>query len=55
MSQAEIDRMVSEAEQYKAEDEAKESKVEAENGLETYCFTMRNTLQEARRKVPGIV
>ena len=35
--------MASEAEQYKAEDEANKGKLEANNGLENYCFTMRNT------------
>merc|ERR1711939_1252621 len=50
LSQSEIDRMVSEAEQYRAEDEANKGKVEAKNGLENYCFTMRNTLQEEKLK-----
>merc|ERR1712224_832578 len=44
------DRMVSEAEQYRAEDEANKGKAEAKNGLENYCFTMRNTLQEEKLK-----
>jgi L1 cell adhesion molecule like protein len=48
LSQAEIDRMVQEAEKYAAEDEANKSKIEAKNGLENYCFTMRNTLQEEK-------
>merc|ERR1712202_106694 len=50
LSQSEIDRMVSEAEKFKAEDEANKGKVEAKNGLENYCFTMRNTLQEEKLK-----
>merc|ERR1739840_81828 len=50
LSQAEIDRMVQEAEKYKAEDEVNRSKIEAKNGLENYCFTMRNTLQEEKLK-----
>merc|ERR1712061_887412 len=50
LSQAEIDRMVQEAEKYKAEDEANKKKVEAKNGLENYCFTMRNTLNEEKLK-----
>merc|ERR1712091_490339 len=50
LSQAEIDRMVQEAEKYKAEDDANRGKVEAKNGLENYCFTMRNTLQEEKLK-----
>merc|ERR1719305_1517201 len=50
LSQAEIDRMVQEAEKYAAEDEANKNKIEAKNGLENYCFTMRNTLQEEKLK-----
>merc|ERR1712070_953872 len=49
-SQAEIDRMVQEAEKFRAEDEQNKSKIEAKNGLENYCFTMRNTLQEEKLK-----
>merc|ERR1711865_17721 len=50
LSQAEIDRMVQEAEKFRAEDEEHKSKVEAKNGLENYCFTMRNTLNEEKLK-----
>merc|ERR1711861_86870 len=32
----------------RAEDEANRGKVEAKNGLENYCFTMRNTLTEEK-------
>jgi len=48
LSQAEIDRMVQEAEKFRAEDEQNRGKVEAKNGLENYCFTMRNTLTEEK-------
>merc|ERR1711985_82497 len=48
LSQSEIDRMVAEAEKFKAEDESNKQKIEAKNGLENYCFTMRNTLQEEK-------
>merc|ERR1719182_418096 len=48
LSQAEIDRMVQEAEKYSAEDEANKKKIEAKNGLENYCYSMRNTLQEEK-------
>merc|ERR1711894_63360 len=44
------DRMVQEAETYRAEDESNKSKIESKNGLENYCFTMRNTLQEEKLK-----
>merc|ERR1712186_77379 len=50
LSQAEIDRMVQEAEKYAGEDSKLKEKVEAKNGLENYCFTMRNTLQEEKLK-----
>merc|ERR1711964_6424 len=48
LSQAEIDRMVSEAEKYKAEDEANRQKIEAKNGIENYCYSMRNSLSEEK-------
>jgi L1 cell adhesion molecule like protein len=41
---------VFEAEKYREEDEQNRSKVEAKNGLENYCFTMRNTLNEEKLK-----
>merc|ERR1712228_919681 len=50
LSQSEIDRMVQEAEKFRAEDESAKSKIEAKNGLENYCFTMRNTLSEEKLK-----
>ncbi|OLQ05430.1 Heat shock 70 kDa protein [Symbiodinium microadriaticum] len=48
LSQSEIDRMVQE--KFRAEDEANKMKIEAKNGLENYCFTMRNTLNEEKLK-----
>merc|ERR1712167_59953 len=41
---------VQEAEKYRAEDDVAKQKIEAKNGLENYCFTMRNTLQEDKLK-----
>merc|ERR1712003_239401 len=38
------------AEKYASEDSKLKEKVEAKNGLENYCFTMRNTLQEEKLK-----
>merc|ERR1712132_22033 len=51
LSQAEIDRMVQEAEKYRAEDEANKTKVEAKNGLENYCFQMKNSVSEMKDKI----
>merc|ERR1712093_390653 len=50
LSKEDIEKMVSDAEKYKAEDEAMKEKIEAKNGLENYCFQMKNTLQEEKLK-----
>eukprot|EP00391_Amoebophrya_sp_Ameob2_P010383 CAMPEP_0178988634 /NCGR_PEP_ID=MMETSP0795-20121207/3912_1 /TAXON_ID=88552 /ORGANISM="Amoebophrya sp., Strain Ameob2" /LENGTH=652 /DNA_ID=CAMNT_0020679915 /DNA_START=288 /DNA_END=2246 /DNA_ORIENTATION=- len=50
LSQGDIDRMVAEAEKYKAEDDMNKTKIEAKNGLENYCFNMRNTLDDPNLK-----
>jgi L1 cell adhesion molecule like protein len=50
LSQADIDRMVSEAEKYAQEDEAQKVKIEAKNGLENYCFQMRNSMEDEKLK-----
>ncbi|GMJ15433.1 ARABIDOPSIS HEAT SHOCK PROTEIN 70, heat shock protein 70 [Hibiscus trionum] len=46
LSKDEIERMVQEAERYKAEDEEVKKKVEAKNGLENYAYNMRNTVKD---------
>jgi len=53
MSAEEIERLVQEAERYKAEDESNRARVEAKNGLENYAFSIRNTFNE--EKVAGAV
>jgi L1 cell adhesion molecule like protein len=50
LSQSEIDRMVAEAERFKAEDEANKERIEAKNALENFCYTMRNTLDDEKLK-----
>merc|ERR1711907_881430 len=50
LSKEDIEKMVNDAEKYKAEDEAMKSKVEAKNGLESYCFQIKNTLNEEKLK-----
>merc|ERR1712137_36191 len=44
LSPDEIERMVSEADKYKAEDDANRNRVEAKNGLENYCYSLKSTL-----------
>ena len=46
LSKEEIERMVQEAEKYKAEDEAAASRITAKNGLESYSYNLRNTLSD---------
>merc|ERR1711990_17409 len=46
LSKDDIERMVQEAEKYKAEDESNKSRVEAKNALENYAYNMRNTLND---------
>jgi len=51
MSADDIERLVAEAERFKAEDEANRARIEAKNGLENYCFQVKNTLND--EKVAG--
>jgi len=46
LTKEDVERMVQEAEKYKAEDEAARKKVDAKNGLENYAFNMRSTLRD---------
>ncbi|XP_033634021.1 heat shock 70 kDa protein IV-like [Asterias rubens] len=46
LSQADIDRMLSDAEKYKAEDEAQRERVTARNGLEGYAFSLKQAVNE---------
>jgi len=50
LSQDEIDRIVEDAEKYKAEDEEKKKQIQAKNDLENYIYQMRNTLDDSKFK-----
>merc|ERR1719359_1354842 len=50
LSKEEVDRLVMEAERYKDEDEKLKKKVEAKNGLEAYCFQIKNQLNDEKLK-----
>jgi len=50
LSSEEVERMVAEAEKYKAEDEANASRIQAKNGLENYCYSMKNTMNDEKLK-----
>jgi len=51
LSKDDIERMVREAEQYKAEDSKNKEKVESKNALENYAYSLRNTIKD--EKVAG--
>lgn len=48
LSKEEIEKMVRDAEKYKAEDEEVKKKVEAKNALENYAYNMRNTIKDEK-------
>merc|ERR1711899_203788 len=50
LSKEEIERMVAEAEKYKAEDDKQKDRISAKNGLESYCFNMKTTLDDDKVK-----
>lgn len=51
LSQAEIDRMLAEAERYREEDERQRERVAARNQLETYVFGVKQALDEAGERL----
>ncbi|KAK6825075.1 hypothetical protein PG987_012569 [Apiospora arundinis] len=48
LSKEEIERMLAEAEKYKEEDEAEGRRIAAKNGLESYAYSLRNTLADSK-------
>merc|ERR1711897_82160 len=54
LSEDDIERMVAEAEKYKAEDDANKNRIEAKNGLENYCYSLKSSISspEVAGKVP---
>ncbi|KAK5196801.1 Hsp70 chaperone [Exophiala xenobiotica] len=48
LSKEDIERMLAEAEKYKAEDEAESGRISAKNGLESYAYSLKNTLSDSK-------
>ena len=48
LSKEEIERMVSDAEKYKKEDEEAAERISAKNGLESYAYNLRNSTQDEK-------
>merc|ERR1712003_506623 len=50
LSKEDIERMVSDAEKFKAEDDKQKDRIAAKNGLESYCFNMKSTVEDEKLK-----
>jgi len=50
LSKEEIERMVNDADKFKADDEKQKERIAAKNGLESYCFNMKSTLDDEKLK-----
>merc|ERR1711996_83331 len=50
LSKEEIEKMVSDAEQFKAQDEKQKERISAKNSLESYCFNMKSTVEDEKFK-----
>jgi L1 cell adhesion molecule like protein len=50
LSKEDIERMVSEAEKYKGEDDKQRERIGAKNGLESYAFNIKTTVEDEKIK-----
>jgi len=50
LSKEEIERMVNDADKFRAEDEKQKERISAKNGLESYCFNMKQTIEDEKVK-----
>jgi heat shock protein 1/8 len=50
LSKEDIERMVSDAEKFKAEDDKQKERIAAKNSLESYCFNMKSTIEDEKLK-----
>merc|ERR1711915_922947 len=46
----EIERMVNDAEKFKEDDDKQKERIAAKNGLESYCFNMKTTIEDEKMK-----
>jgi len=50
LSKEDIERMVNEAEKYKADDDKQKDRISAKNSLESYCFNIKSTVDDEKIK-----
>ncbi|CAG2102505.1 unnamed protein product, partial [Medioppia subpectinata] len=55
LSKEDIERMVRETDAYKEEDDKQKERIEAKNGLESYAFNIKSTIQEIADKVNDVI
>merc|ERR1711884_252567 len=48
LSKEEIERMVNDAEKFKDDDNKQKDRISAKNGLESYCFNMKTTIEDEK-------
>ena len=48
LSKDEVDRMVQDAEKYRLEDEKQRDRVAAKNSLESYCFNVKQMMDDKK-------
>ncbi|EDR24595.1 heat shock 70 kDa protein, putative [Entamoeba dispar SAW760] len=51
LSKEEIDKMIREAEKYKAEDDENKARIETKNQIENMCYSMKNRIKEMGDKI----
>ena len=51
LSEEEIERMVEEAEQFAEEDKKVKDRIDGRNGLEGYCYNLKNTLEDEEKGI----
>jgi len=56
LSKEEIEKMVQDAEKFKAEDDVQKQRIDSKNSLESYCFQIKSTLDEPnlKDKIPEV-
>jgi len=50
LSKEDIERMVNDAEKYKDEDESEKARISAKNGLESYAYSLKNSINDEKLK-----
>merc|ERR1712134_219359 len=55
LSDEEIERMVKEAEDFAEEDKKVKERIDARNGLESYLYNLKNTLNEDEKELEDII